>query len=236
MDVEERFNKWKQKYGLALGNNATQLLLIIAGDAIATLKAEQREHEALIKRIEAHAPEQGGEMREALEALAGIRRMAESIERGESWEGGSPDIGTCRILRDIKLISDKARALLARESSEPILEEHDRWIDTDAIPPKPAEERTCGACVWCGTESCSDWHYIGIASAKTCKDYKRKPADERGPEVDALLWMTERLMGLSAALTMREWLAEYRATGKLVVRDADGTVKESLTVAAKERQ
>ena len=60
--------------------------------------------------------------------------------------------------------------------------------------------------------------------------------EEREPEVDALLWMTERLMGLSAASTMRGWLAEYRATGKLVVRDADGTVKESLTVAAKERQ
>ena len=86
------------------------------------------------------------------------------------------------------------RALLARESSEPVLEEHDRWIDTDAIPPKPAEER--------------------------------------GPEVDALLWMAEHLMGSSVAMTMRGWLAEYRATGKLVVRDADGTVKESLTVAS----
>lgn len=57
-----------------------------------------------------------------------------------------------------------------------------------------------------------------------------KPAEKRGPEVDALLWMAEHLMGSSVAMTMREWLAEYRATGNLVVRDADGTVKESLTV------
>lgn len=63
-----------------------------------------------------------------------------------------------------------------------------------------------------------------------------EPAEERGPEVGALLWMAERLMGSSVAMTMRGWLAEYRATGKLMVRDADGTVKDSLTVASKERQ
>ena len=61
-------------------------------------------------------------------------------------------------------------------------------------------------------------------------DAIKEPAEERGPEVDALLWMAEHVMGTSAAEAMRGWLARYRAAGKLVVRDADGTVKESLTV------
>lgn len=72
--------------------------------------------------------------------------------------------------------------------------------------------------------------------ARLNKVESAEPPEERRPEVDALLWMAEHLIGSSVATTMRGWLEEYRATGKLVVRDADGTVKESLTVAAKERQ
>lgn len=56
-------------------------------------------------------------------------------------------------------------------------------------------------------------------------------SDQKPTDAEAIIWMTERLMGSSVAMTMRGWLAEYRTTGKLVVRDADGTVKESLTVA-----
>ena len=57
-------------------------------------------------------------------------------------------------------------------------------------------------------------------------------SDQKPTDAEAIIWMAERLMGSSVAMTMRGWLAEYRATGKLVVRDADGTVKESLTVAS----
>ena len=151
----------------------------------------------------ARASGQGGEMREALARANDVLRSAYAIaeRRGRdvsSWEGFLARIDAALKEQHVLLQSYWAEQSRARESSEPVLEEHDRWIDTDAIPPKPAEGRE--------------------------------------PEVDALLWMAEHLMGSSVAMTMRGWLAEYRATGKLVVRDADGTVKESLTVAAKERQ
>ena len=58
-------------------------------------------------------------------------------------------------------------------------------------------------------------------------------SDQKPTDAEAIIWMAERLMGTSAAEAMRGWLARYRATGKLVVRDADGTVKEYLTVASK---
>lgn len=58
-----------------------------------------------------------------------------------------------------------------------------------------------------------------------------EPADGSISESGALIWMTERLMGSLVAETMRGWLAGYRSTGRMDVRDADGTVKESLTVA-----
>ena len=164
----------------------------------ATRAADARE--IALKAIEARAPEQGGEMREAIAFMKGAKWWEYHSTKGTMWQSDQALVAEEAARRyGYKLThDDKARALLARESSEPILEEHDRWIDTDAIPPKPAEKR--------------------------------------GPEVDALLWMAEHLMGSSVAMTMRGWLAEYRATGKLVVRDADGTVKDSLTVASKERQ
>ena len=151
-------------------------------------------------RRAARAPEQGGEMREAIAFMKGAKWWEYHSTKGTMWQSDQALVAEEAARRyGYKLThDDMARALLTRESSEPILEEHDRWIDTDAIPPKPAEKR--------------------------------------GPEVDALLWMAEHLMGSSVAMTMRGWLAEYRATGKLVVRDADGTVKDSLTVASKERQ
>lgn len=60
-------------------------------------------------------------------------------------------------------------------------------------------------------------------------------SDQKLTDAEAIIWMAEHLLGLSIALTMRGWLAEYRKTGQLVVRDVDGTVKDSLTVAAEAR-
>lgn len=49
-----------------------------------------------------------------------------------------------------------------------------------------------------------------------------EPAEERGPEVGALLWMAEHVMGADAAEALRGWLDHFRAEGRLVVRDAAG--------------
>lgn len=70
------------------------------------IAARDAEWQARVDRLEA-----------ALKECSGIRSMVESIERGESYEGGEPDIGTCRLLGNIKRISDKARAALAESEA-----------------------------------------------------------------------------------------------------------------------
>lgn len=73
---------------------------------IAAITARDAEWQALVDRLTA-----------VLQACTNIRRMVESVERGESYEGGEPDIGTCKILDGIKHISDQARDVLAESEA-----------------------------------------------------------------------------------------------------------------------
>lgn len=56
--------------------------------------------------------------RQILCKVAMLRRKVLSIEQCESYEGGSPDLGTARTLGEIKAISAEADAALAEIESE----------------------------------------------------------------------------------------------------------------------
>jgi len=110
---------------------------------------EIRELNKEITRLEARASEQGGEMQEALARANDVLRSAHAIAKRQgqnvsSWAGFLARIDAVLKEQHVLLQSywaEQSRALLARDSAEPALEEHDLWIDTDALPPEPAEEQ-----------------------------------------------------------------------------------------------
>lgn len=148
----------------------------------ADLRAQTATAVALAAEVEclkaSRAPKQGGEMREALERI---------IDHAEDWHAHYCEMwGERRKDQQDAILGDimNARALLARESSEPILEEHDRWIDTDAIPPKPAEER--------GPEVGDMVAWIDRQSGD--KTFAVYPCDCTGPSADNPNWKLVVLM------------------------------------------
>jgi len=102
-----------------------------------------KDEEILRLRSEARATEQGGEMREAIAFIKGAKWWEYHSTKGTMWQSDQALVAeeAERRYGYKPTHDDMARALLYRESSEPVLEEHDRWIDTDAIPPKPADGR-----------------------------------------------------------------------------------------------